>query len=214
MSRLRDERPGAQSEPMRRAIVLCLLFAGCRPPADSSGAGCGANPSDPLGFSVADAQLVDLGMWQAGLGVGHIEGDATLLVHDLEGEEHDFDARLDGTMVGLVADASFEPRLDGAQYPFDLPEGGGVSARGLLGSYEGPHVGLEIGAGVQWRNLANSATGVNLLVTSLAFGLGATPTTYESLDLELWDDPLAAGADPCAAVDGVCDSTCASDPDC
>jgi len=200
---------------VRRALVLCLLFCACRPPAPNNfgGGGCGGPGfTDPLAKTIVDAQLDDVTMWQAGLGLGHLEGDAQLIVHDDDGEEQTFDARLDGTSFGLVAEAAIDSTF-GVPYTFTLPTGAPTTIRQVLGPFTGPHVGVDVGAGVQWENLENTAK-VRLNITSMSFGLGVTPATYESVDVELWDDPANQTGGCFAGADGFCDETCASDPDC
>ena len=183
---------------MKRALCLVVFFLGCRAAPSGSGAAVSAGclPSaavDPLAaVRVGDAHLEGLTLWQAGLASGHAEGDATLVIHDTVGNESRFDARLDGSHVGLTADASVD--LGNGSYELQLPPGGTiVTARQLLGVYQGPHVGLDVGIGGHWRNLKNSA-GVLLNVTTLSFGIGTVPASFESMDLELWDDPLQPSA--------------------
>ena len=181
---------------MKRTLLLLLWFAGCRAPAQQPVVGCNQTTVDPLAaVLVADARLEDMTLWQAGLGVGHAQGDSTLVVTTTDGVEQSFDARLDGTHFGLVVDASDDNTL-GAAYPLALPPGLQISVRQLLGHYQGPHVGIDVVVGGHWRQLKNPSN-VSLNVTSLSFGLGAVPATWEDLDLELWDDPLTVVDDPC-----------------
>ena len=200
-----------------RLLALCALFAGCRPPAQTpfggGGGGCGgAGFTDPLAKVVADAQLDDVTMWQAGVALGHLEGDGKLIVHDDDGNEQSFDARLDGTAAGLMLDASVDSTF-GVPYTFTLPTGPATTIRQVLGPYSGAHVGVDVIAGVQWVDLQNAAK-VRFNITSMSFGLGINPAAYESIDIELWDDPSNNSGGCFAGNDGFCDATCASDPDC
>lgn len=174
---------------MKRCVLVLLAFLGCRASADEPDVGCGGRIEDPLAsLIVRSARLENLTIWQGGLGVGHAEGDARLVVIDLDDERHTFRARLDGHHLGLTADLS--SYFPGNRYDLELPriDIGTLSARDLLGSYSGLHVGLTAGVGGHFRALENEHR-VKLGLSGLTFGLGAVPASWESLDLELWNDP-------------------------
>ncbi|HEY4222466.1 MAG TPA: hypothetical protein VGO62_14020, partial [Myxococcota bacterium] len=177
----------------RIACGLALFFGGCRPAADQPDTGCGG-VVDPLeAITVADAHLEHVSLWQVGFGVGHTQGDATLVIHDTSGTETSFDARIDGTHAGIAIDASADAAGD-AQFPLPLPAGAVLSARDLLGNYSGLQIGGDLGVGGHYRKLFNDQS-VALEMTTLSFGIGVDPATWEWLDLELWNDPLE-DADP------------------
>jgi hypothetical protein len=96
---------------------------------------------------------------------------------------------LDGIDEGLAMDASVIATFDNP-VTLELPSTGGINARTLLGVYDGPVAGLELGAGFKWRHLENPSN-VGLTLANLSLGLGAVPMAFEQLDVELEDDPLA-----------------------
>lgn len=211
--------------PIGRLALLLACFVGCLPQDPTEGGGCGLVLDDPLAAILVDnAHLDDVTLWQAGLLGGRSEGRATLVVQDDNGNVINFAAVLEGSHVGLVADASIDVTGD-AIYPLVLPAAA-VSVRDLLGRYQGPHVGIDVVAGFHWRELANPSA-VRLNVTTLSFGLGFVPASWEIIGLQVRNDPadfVAAadgcglfGCDPCATVDdfdGLCDDACTDDLDC
>jgi hypothetical protein len=161
-----------------------LALASC---ADSGGPkGC-TSLDDPLAqIPVVQARLDDLSLSHTVAFVGPANGRATLLVLDDEGIEHAFDARLDGVDWGAAVKASAAITF-GAPIPLEL-EPDTLTARELLGVYEGPVAGIDVGLGVTWRRLENDA-GVVLVIAGLSAGLGIAPLAFEQLDLQLQDDP-------------------------
>jgi hypothetical protein len=180
---------------VKRTLLLALFFLGCREAAPEPDTGCGGRVEDPLtSIMVRSARLEDVGLWQAGLGIGHAEGEARLVIIDTSGERHRFRARLDGTHAGLTADLSMSPRA--GPYELRLPQEAPapLNARQLLGSYSGLHVGLGAVVGIHFRELENDSD-VRLNLTGLTLGLGAVPASWEGLDLQLWNDPRRVVAD-------------------
>jgi hypothetical protein len=173
---------------MWRTLLLLLAFAtGCGPAPSAPASSCGPAVFDPLTQIIVDkARLDDLELWQAGLVLGEAQGRAVLHVLDTVGGEHTFDCKLHGRHYGLVAGASANAT---ASYPLETPPG--ISARAIVDRYEGPHVGADVGVGFHWRELENPS-GVKMNLTTLSFGLGATPVTWEEIELRLDDDPLDA----------------------
>jgi hypothetical protein len=204
-------------------LLVAGFVCGCLPDDPLSSGGCGTVVNDPLALiTVSTAHLEDLELWQAGAGAGRTDGSATLVVTDVDGELHEFDAMLQGSHMGLVLDASVDVAFN-TEFPLVLPENAAITVRQLLGTYEGTHVGVDLIAGFHWRELKNPSQ-VRLNITTLSFGLGFVPITWEVLGLQLFDDPVQFGGGgggcglfgclpACNGGDGVCDVGC-GDPDC
>lgn len=211
-------------------LIAAFLFGCTAEDPGSAGGGCGTVVVDPLAaITVAEAHLEGLELWQAGLIAGRTDGVATLVVTDVDGNELEFDAMIRGGHAGLVMDASVDVAFDN-EFPLILPPNTPITVRGLLGNYSGTHVGIDLIAGFHWRELQNASL-VRLNVTTLSFGLGFTPMTWETVGLQLFDDPLEFVDDPndctspfgpcvvddddgfCSDGDGFCDDAC-GDTDC
>jgi hypothetical protein len=186
----------------RIAFVMAPFVVGC----------IGTTTFDPLqDITVASAELRDVTMWQAAVGAGVADGEAQLFVVDTNGQEIEFDCTLEGLHVGLVADAS--ALVTWGPYPLEVPAG--LNARQLLGDYEGPHVGIDVGVGAHYRDLRNDDN-VHWNLTAMSLGVGVTPLTWESINVQLDDDPAeeVSVCDDRVVSDGNCDTQCSDDPDC
>jgi hypothetical protein len=172
------------------ALILVALAWSCVQPNGPSG--CGA-ASDPLAFiPVKEARLEHLSLWQTVAFAGPVGGEAELVVIDDLSDEHHFAATLSGLTYGAAVDASTIVTF-GQPVVLEL-QSIALNARELLGVYQGPLVGLDVGVGVSWRRLQNDNR-VVLNLATLSLGVGVAPLAYQQIDLQRNEDPAKQSAD-------------------
>ena len=204
--------PSCSSRLSRLGALSLLALSACRPTPLNVGCGGGDLLSEVV---VAGAALEGLSLWSAGVIAGGTDGDAVLVIDGIDGETLRLDTMVQGTMLGLTAGATVQ--IGDIDVPINI-DGLTLTARELVTTYDGIHVGGDLVVGGEVRHL-ESAVGATMTIGTVSLGLGATPISAESLSLFLYDDPngdvLDTGdlSNDCSG-DGVCDPSCDVDDDC